>query len=283
MKSGMVVSGDVALAVETLGERDAPAIVLCQGLGMRVADWPDRLIEGLAGQFFVVLVENRDIGRSGRADKPYTLFDMATDIERVASELGLERFALLGFSMGGMIAQIVAARCRDRVTALIQICSSSGETEPPFPEEARRRFQITARGFASREATIDWLAEDTAYFAAPETVSPAEARRNAVDMVEAGHSAKAFARQYAAICGSGDRSDLLRLIAAPALVIAGSGDVCIPPESSRRAAALIPRARFVRLEGAGHWIGDAAIHATLAWLDETVSELEESAGHGSRS
>ncbi|MBG19063.1 MAG: alpha/beta hydrolase, partial [Rhizobiales bacterium] len=82
MLSKEVVSGNVVLAVETVGERDAPAIVLCQGLGMRVADWPARLIEGLARDFFVVLVDNRDTGRSGRAAVPYTLFDMAADIER---------------------------------------------------------------------------------------------------------------------------------------------------------------------------------------------------------
>ena len=276
MLSKEVVSGNVVLAVETVGERDAPAIVLCQGLGMRVADWPARLIEGLARDFFVVLVENRDTGRSGRAAVPYTLFDMAADIERVAADLGLDRFAVLGFSMGGMIAQIIAARHPHQVTALVQICSSSGEAMPPFPDEARRRLELTARGFASREETIVWLAEDVAYFAAPETISPFEARLTAIEMVEAGHSAEAYARQYAAICGSGDRSDLLRHITAPALVIAGDSDVCIPPDSSKRAATLMPHAKFVCLEGAGHWIGDAAIETTLSWLVERAMSPQES-------
>jgi pimeloyl-ACP methyl ester carboxylesterase len=265
----IIKNGDVALVVETFGDVNDPAIILCQGLGMCIADWPDNLVERLSRRLFVVLVENRDVGFSSRCNRPYDLFDMAADIESVAAALDLDRFALLGFSMGGMIAQIVAARRPGSVTALVQLCSSAGEADPPFPDETRRRFERTCRGFVSVDETIDWLAEDAAYFAAPEHLSDAESRSIAMDMVKAGHSADAFARQYAAICGSGDRTDLLRTIAAPALVIAGDGDVCIPPDFSARAAALMPHATYVCLEDCGHWIGTAAIDATLHWLDET--------------
>lgn len=270
-------SGDVALAVEIAGQRTAPAIVLCQGLGMRNADWPEELIEELSEHFFVVIVENRDAGFSSRCHQPYTLFDMATDIERVAAHLGLSRFALLGFSMGGMIAQIVAARCRENVSAFVQVCSSSGEATPPLSNETLRRFHITARGFTSEEETAEWLAEDIAYFAAPQDIEPVEAKRKAVEMVQAGHSAEAFARQYAAMCGSGDRSRLLRLITAPTLIIAGYNDCCIPLESSRRAAALIPHSKFHCLENTGHVLGAAAINLVLQWLVDTVTPTQEMA------
>lgn len=265
----MIENGDIALVVETVGDASAPPIILCQGLGMCMADWPGDLVNRLSRRFFVVLVENRDSGHSSRCDRSYSLFDMAGDIESVAAALGLDRFALLGFSMGGMIAQIAAARRPGRVTALVQICSSAGEADPPFPDETRRRFETTSAGFASDNETIDWLAEDAAYFAAPESLPDAEARRMARAMIEAGHSADAFARQYAAILNSGDRTDLLRQISAPALVIAGEGDVCIPPDCSENAAALMPHATYVCLEGCGHWIGKAAIEATIDWLDES--------------
>jgi proline iminopeptidase len=276
-----VNSGDVVLAVELVGQRTAPAIVLCQGLGMRIADWPEELIQKLSEHFFVVIVENRDTGCSSRCDKPYTLFDMAADIECVTAHLGLGRFALLGFSMGGMIAQIVASRCRDNVSAFIQVCSSAGEPTPPLSEEAVKRFEITARGFASEEETAEWLAEDIAFFAAPQDVNPIEAKRKALEMVQAGHSAEAFARQYAAICGSGDRSRLLRLIAAPALIIAGGDDCCIPVESSRRAASLMPHSKFHCLENTGHTLGDDAINLVLQWLADTISPTHQKAAEES--
>mgnify|MGYP002019176984 CR=1 FL=1 len=111
MLSKEVVSGNVVLAVETVGERDAPAIVLCQGLGMRVADWPARLIEGLARDFFVVLVENRDTGRSGRAAVPYTLFDMAADIERGAADLCFVGSASSGLGRSTLAVPICTRNC----------------------------------------------------------------------------------------------------------------------------------------------------------------------------
>ena len=271
----IINSGDVALAVELVGQRTAPAIVLCQGLGMRIADWPEKLLEELSEHFYVVMVENRDTGFSSRCDKPYTLFDMAADIECVTAHLGLSRYALLGFSMGGMIAQIVAARCRENVSAFIQVCSSAGEATPPISQEAIRRFEITARGFTSEEETAEWLAEDIAFFAAPQDINPVEARRKAVEMVQAGHSADAFARQYAAICGSGERSRLLPLIAAPALIIAGANDCCIPVESSRRAASLIPHSKFHCLENTGHTFVGTAIDLVLRWLVDTDSPKQE--------
>ena len=267
-------SGDVALAVEITGQRNAPAIVLCQGLGMRIADWPEELIEKLSERFHVVMVENRDTGCSSRCDKPYTLFDMAADIKCVTAHLGLGRYALLGFSMGGMIAQIVASRCRENVSAFIQVCSSAGEATPPFSQQAAKRFEITARGFTSEEETAEWLAEDIAFFAAPQDINAVEARRKAVEMLQAGHSAEAFARQYAAICGSGERSRLLRLIAAPALIIAGANDCCIPVESSRRAASLIPHAKFHCLENTGHTFEGTAIDLVLQWMVDTVSPTQ---------
>lgn len=271
----IITSGDVALAVELVGQRTAPAIVLCQGLGMRIADWPEELIEELSEHFYVVMVENRDIGSSSRCSMPYTLFDMAADIECVTVHLGLSRYALLGFSMGGMIAQIVAARCRENVSAFIQVCSSAGEATPPLSQESIRRFEITARGFTSEEETAEWLAEDIAFFAAPQDINPVEARRKAVEMVQAGHSADAFARQYAAICSSGERSRLLRLIAAPALIIAGANDCCIPIESSRRAASLIPHSKFHCLENTGHTFEGTAIDLVLRWLVDTDSPKQE--------
>lgn len=272
-----ITSGDVALAVELVGERTAPAIVLCQGLGMRIADWPEELIEELSEHFYVVMVENRDTGCSSRCNKSYTLFDMAADIERVTAHLGLSCFALLGFSMGGMIAQIVASRCRDNISAFIQVCSSAGEAIPPLSNETLRRFQITARGFTSEEETIEWLAEDILYFAAPQEIDSEEAKQKAVEMVQAGHSAEAFARQYDAMCRSGNRSQLLRHITAPTLIIAGSKDRCLPVESSIRAAALIPHSILHCLENTGHTFEDTAINLVLEWLVDTVSPTRQNA------
>ncbi|MDE9449961.1 alpha/beta fold hydrolase [Aliiroseovarius sp. Z3] len=98
-------------------------------------------------------------GNPAASTPPYTLFDMRDDVLRCVNALEIEHFALLGFSMGGMIAQLVAAETGDRVTGLIQICSSGGEATLPTSNSGWTRILRTAQPFKSEQALLEWLAE----------------------------------------------------------------------------------------------------------------------------
>src|SRR5215211_884631 len=136
--------GDVTLCYETFGSPEDPAVLLVMGLGTQMVAWQEDFCRSLAGRgFFVIRYDNRDTGRSTvlRGHKPpgvlelatrrikepaYTLDDMADDGVRLLAGLGIERAHVVGASMGGMIAQVMAARHPDRVLSLTSIMATTG-------------------------------------------------------------------------------------------------------------------------------------------------------------
>ena len=276
--------------VEVIGDDTRPSIVMVLGLGMRVAEWPASILQSLSKDFHLICVENRDAGLSCRCGPdidpraramltnaalaaeapPYTLYDMRDDVLRTVTEAGIERFAVVGFSMGGMIAQLVAAKAQERVTGLAQICSSAGEATLPTPPGAAERFIRTATPFDTHGELVDWLTEDLIWWSAPTYVCAKEARTAAIDAVAAGFSTGAYARQLLALNRSGDRRAELRKITAPTLVIGGESDRCIPPDSSRSAHALIPQSKLVLVEGMGHSMDPKAMRGLQTWLTQEL-------------
>src|SRR3954454_12200917 len=136
-------AGDVELCYETFGDSRDPALLLVMGLAMQMLGWHEDLCQELAGRgFFVIRYDNRDVGRStsGRGAPPttwqlirgdkraaaYELADMAADGVALLDHLGIARAHVVGASMGGMIAQTVAARHPDRVLSLTSIMSNTG-------------------------------------------------------------------------------------------------------------------------------------------------------------
>jgi pimeloyl-ACP methyl ester carboxylesterase len=273
--------------IEIHGDKNAPCIVLVLGLGMQVAEWPLNFIRKLSEQFYVVCIENRDMGRSGRcgpdlepglarllAEKPcgddagipYTLFDMRDDVLRAVDTLGVEKFAIVGFSMGGMIAQLVAARPDKRVTAFAQICSSGGEASAPFPPAAYARLLAVAQVGNSNAELIDMLALDLIWFLSPSRLTEDDAKDLAAKMLEAGFTPGGYARQLLAIQCSGDRSDDLRSIQAPTIIIGARQDRCLSLDGSNRARELIPHAEFKVFDGIGHSLEPVALDYLTTWL-----------------
>ncbi|MCA0920350.1 alpha/beta fold hydrolase [Pseudooceanicola nanhaiensis] len=277
------IPGACPLHVELRGAAEAPALILVLGLGMQMREWPEDFLRALAQSFRVICLDNRDSGRSGRcgpepdpqAMSPeglrdpaaYRLQDLAADVSRVADALALKSYAVIGFSMGGMIAQLVAAT-DPRVRAMVQICSSGGEATLVTTPEAEARFTRTVQPFESAAAFLDWLAEDVAYFATPGSLTEGEARSIAAQMIAEGYTQGGFARQRRAIALAGERSALLRRITVPSLIIAGADDNCLPPESSVRAQALIPGSELHILPGMGHALDAPALDLVRAWLSE---------------
>jgi pimeloyl-ACP methyl ester carboxylesterase len=262
--------GDVDLCYETFGDPADPAMLLIMGLGTQMLGWDEAFCSELAGRgFFVVRYDNRDSGRStifdaypvptlrqiARHDRraaAYTLAEMAADGVGLLDHLGIERAHVVGASMGGMIAQTIAARRSERVLSLVSIMSSTGSRwsgQPTF-----RTYPKFLRPVAAdREGYVDQAADLFAWIGSPGFDRDEAALRDMLGrMYDRGHHVGSSARQLAAILASGDRKDELRRITAPTLVIHGTADRLIAPSGGRATARAIPGARLLMIEGMGH-------------------------------
>ncbi|MFT4008683.1 MAG: alpha/beta hydrolase [Nocardioidaceae bacterium] len=262
--------GEIELAYETFGSPDDPTIVLVMGLATQMIAWPDEFCRMLAaGGYQVVRFDNRDIGLSTHLDAAgpadlsplfeglpitegvYTLGDMADDTAGLIEALGVDRAHVVGVSMGGMIAQEVAARHPDRVRTLTSIMSTpapqiGAPTEeaaaallsPPAAneEQAGKRAVAVYRVIGSPGYPLDEAALDE---------RGRESFRRAKD-------AAGVTRQLAAIHVSGDRREGLRGITAPTLVVHGEDDPLVQPDGGVATADTIPGARLVTYPGMGH-------------------------------
>lgn len=287
------IPGPCPIHVEMHGCETAPCIVLLLGLGMQLGEWPKSFLENLAQDFRVICFENRDMGQSGRCGPndeqlgdscdgqapllPYTLHDMRDDVMRVLQELDVHRFAVIGFSMGGMIAQLVAEQAGERLRAFAQICSSAGEADAAIPKPALRRFKRIASGFETEAEMLEWFEEDLIWCAAPSPMTRSKARELATAMRNSGFTTGGYARQLAAIRFSGDRASSLKGILAPSLVIGANQDRCLASESSHRAHALIPRSELRMFDGVGHSLDEEMLRHLEHWLVTTIQTAQPKA------
>jgi pimeloyl-ACP methyl ester carboxylesterase len=261
------------LHFELRGPEAGAPVLLIQGLGQQLIDWPEALVEALAARHRVVLCDNRDSGLSplfgpaldprlvesdfptadGSAPAPYTLQDMAEDARGVLDRLGITRASVVGYSMGGMIGQILAARYPTRVRKLVSLMSSDGANWIDATHAAHTAMARSVVGIGDRSARLERLVEDSALYRGPHLAfDRAEARRHIAAALDRADRPAGIFRQALAMRGSGDRRALLRTIACPTLVVHGTDDPVIAAEQGRAAAARIPGARLEMLERAGH-------------------------------
>jgi len=216
-----------------------------------------------------VRYDNRDIGRSTildtypaptlgqllRRDRhaaSYTLAEMAADGVGLLDHLDIERAHLVGASMGGMIAQTIAARRPDRLLSLTSIMSSTGSRISGQP--ALRTYRKLLRPVSrDRQRYIDQSADLFRWIGSPGFDRDEATFRDLLGrMYDRGHHPSASSRQLAAILASGNRTPELRGITAPTLVIHGTNDRLIAPSGGRATARAIPGARLLMIEGMGH-------------------------------
>jgi pimeloyl-ACP methyl ester carboxylesterase len=262
--------GEIEICYETFGSPDDPALLLVMGLGTQMVAWPEGFCRQLAGHgLFVIRYDNRDVGRSThlseyrpptirqlllrdkRAAK-YSLADMAADGIGLLDHLGIERAHVAGASMGGMIAQSMAARHRDRVLSLASIMSNTGHRWKGTP--GLRIYPIFLRRPASdREGAIESFVSVFKLIGSPGFPFDEEQTRKAAELsYERGYDPAGTGRQLAAILAAGDRGAELGRITAPTIVIHGTKDKLVRPSGGRATAAAIPGTRLVTIEGMGH-------------------------------
>jgi pimeloyl-ACP methyl ester carboxylesterase len=262
------VGGGITLCYETFGERTDPAVLLVMGLGAQMVTWQDDLCEELAARgLYVIRFDNRDIGRSTHLQGPppsllqllrysvparYTLADMAQDAVGLLDELEIDRAHVIGASMGGMIAQTIAARAPTRTRSLVSMMSSTGGRWVGRP--ALSSYAIFLRKAPrEREAFIEHAERLFAKIGSRGIPQDTEGvRKIAALSFDRELDRTGAGRQLAAIIASGDRTSELRSITAPTLVIHGSVDPLISPSGGRATARAIPGSELMMIEGMGH-------------------------------
>jgi pimeloyl-ACP methyl ester carboxylesterase len=262
--------GPIKLCYETFGSESAEPLLLVMGLASQMVMWDDEFCEQLTERgFFVIRFDNRDVGRStilrearvparwqllvrDKGAAAYSLDDMAVDAIGLLDELGIDSAHVVGASMGGMIAQLLALNHTDRVRSLVSIMSTTGNRRVGRP--APRLIPLLLRRRARDRET--YIAEFTLTFRAigsqtyPHTDEWFE--RMAARCYERGVHPAGALRQLGAISVAPDRTPRLRSLDLPTTVIHGSEDRLINPSGGRATAEAIPGARLALLDGMGH-------------------------------
>jgi pimeloyl-ACP methyl ester carboxylesterase len=283
----------VELCYETFGDPADPAMLLVMGLGTQMVAWREDFCAELVKRgFFVIRYDNRDTGRSTRfkgkppglvellsqrpRDLAYTLDDMADDGIGLLDELGIDEAHLVGASMGGMIAQVMAARHAERVLSLTSIMSTTGSR---FVGQQSPRVIPYLLGAPPKDED-GYLKRMEALFGmigSPGFERDAdEFRELARTSFRRGLSASGTGRQLAAIVGAGNRTEDLKRIKAPTLVIHGTEDKMIAPSGGKATAKAIDGARLLLIEGMGHDLPRGAWPQVV----DAIAENAAAAGRG---
>lgn len=273
--------GGFSLAYDSFGFRGAPPILLIAGFGQQMIGWDDSFCALLAARgFYVIRFDNRDMGRSSRiqaahAPEPralinawthlhplrwlgeaarefYTLRDMAGDAAGLLTALGVDSAHIVGISMGGMIAQLLAIHHPTRVRTLTSIASTTGDPRLPRPDRSVTTQLLTPaprerRAFAKHAVKLWRILRAT-----DDPVEDAFEYRRALRMHDRGLSAEGVRRQLMAIFQADSRKHALGLVKAPTLVIHGERDPLITVEGGRATAEAVPGAKLLLLAGVGH-------------------------------
>ena len=290
-----IQANGIEIYVETHGEPSATPLVLVRGLGSQIISWPQSMLEHLVEQgFFVITADNRDAGLSQKFDDfgpideeelarqveqrlpinaPYDVTAFCDDQFAVMDHFDIKAAHIFGVSMGGMIVQTMAARCPARVLSMTSVMSSSGNPDIPMgTPEVRVLLLAQPEDPNDRDSVIAFTLECDRAWGSPgypfDAAEHADFIGRAYDRCWTPEGVK---RQYAAVRSSGSRTDMLKTITAPSLIIHGLDDTLLQPEHGRDTAANIPGAMLVEIPGMGHdlhgGLGDMIAGHVIRFID----------------
>ena len=247
-------NGEIEIVYEIAGTADDPALLLLHGLGSSMLVWHDEMVAGFVDRgFFVLRMDHRDSGLSTILPDGarYTLDDMAADAMAVLDAAGCERAVVCGYSLGGMVAQAAAIAFGGRVAGLVSISSHTGEpgVGDPTPEALAA---LTAPPAATVSEQVEADLAGYRIWSSPEWRNEQAEREYLERSYRRAWHPGASQRQFQAAARSGDRSEALRSLDVPTLVIHGGADTLIGPDAGRRTAELVPGAEYLEIEGMGH-------------------------------
>ncbi|BCQ10485.1 alpha/beta hydrolase [Mycobacterium heckeshornense] len=292
VRSGTARSGELDIYYEDMGHPDDPAVLLIMGLGAQLLLWRKAFCEKLVAEGLrVIRYDNRDVGLSSKFDRRkvagsrivnmikfwlglpaesvYTLEDMADDAAAVLDHLGIGHAHVVGASMGGMIAQIFAARFPERTRSLAVIFSSNNRRFLPPPAPRALMAVLKAPPPSSpRDVIVDNAVRVARIIGSPAYPAPEERiRAEAIEGYERSFYPWGIPRHFGAVLASGSLVGYDRRITAPTVVLHGLADKLMRPSGGRAVARAITGARLVLFEGMGHELPEQL------W-DRVISELK---------
>jgi pimeloyl-ACP methyl ester carboxylesterase len=291
--------GPVELYYEELGDPDDPPVLLIMGLGAQLPMWPDGFCGQLVGSGYrVIRFDHRDTGLSAKmhglrakgpvyrrigryllgrpSPVPYTLVDMTQDVVALLDHLRIGRAHVVGASLGGMIAQILAATEPGRVASLGIIMSTTGKplSAPPAWRVIKLAFDAPGND-ASAEEKLSFEVRNIAVFNGPNFLpSECELRQRVQQLADRCTYPPGMLRQFDAVLGTGSLLGYSKAITAPTIVLHGSADPMVRPRNGRAVAAAIPGARFVVVDGMGHDLPEPVWRPILEILTENFARAD---------
>lgn len=265
------VIGDIQIAYETFGNETQEAMVLLSGLGGEMRDWPEEVVSQLTDAgFFIIRIDHRDSGASSEISSPvdvisaflgnktaaaYTLRDMAGDMKAVLDNLGISSVHMVGVSMGAMVAQQFCVDFPAYVRSLCSIMSTTG---------ARNVGQPSAEVVAAVLSGVAPELKKGGDPAATQGKNTIEAILELGDLEEVKASIEKTAsnapdleqilRQLAAVFASGDRTEALRQLKIPTVVIHGDSDSVVDVSGGVATHEAISGSKLFIIPGMGHEI-----------------------------
>ena len=271
----MIKANGIDICYETFGESSNPTILFVMGLGAQMIAWPQLYMSELVDAgFHVVRYDNRDVGLSTKFEEagmpdfealiadlmagktpavPYKLSDMAQDGIGLLDALKIDKAHVIGASMGGMIVQQMAIDHADRLLSMVSIMSTTGDPSLPSATQAAMDV-LTQPGPAADE--IDLLVEhnlkNRKVIGGDGFTDDQEARDQTRKIIERQFYPIGAARQRAGIMASGSRTESLKTVSIPTLVVHGDKDPLVPVEGGIHTAEMIPGAKLEIQKGMGH-------------------------------
>ncbi len=277
-EEGYADNNDIKIYYRDYGPAHAEPIILVQGLGGQLTQWPDNLIDLLKdNNFRPIVYDNRDIGLSTKfigspnyttdylkyilrlpLKSEYTIDDMGLDGISVLDKLNIESAHLLGMSMGGMIAQIMAANHSERIKSFTLIASTAA-TPSPFNSPTREVRKL----ILDRSVTKDASYEDR-YLRAVELIKvigmkgyefdTPEFKQQAIENMKRSKDDTGFSRQLLAILASKNRFKKIQSIKIPTLIVHGEEDPLLKVKNAYKMHKLIPGSELIIIEDMRHLI-----------------------------
>src|SRR5580693_5067142 len=233
-----IKANGITIEYEAFGDRASPPVLLIMGLGAQLTLWDTAFCTAIANAgYFVIRYDNRDVGLStsfddASASPAYSMSDMAADAAGLLDALGIESAHIVGASMGGMIAQLVAADYPHKTLSLTSIMSTTGNPGLPraTPEALARLNTPAPDPEKDLEGFLDHAVEGARVMASRYPPDEAAVRARSLDDFRRCYYPVGFQRQYAGVMASPDRRPKLATITAPTVVIHGDADPLVPVE-----------------------------------------------------
>jgi pimeloyl-ACP methyl ester carboxylesterase len=291
-----IKANGITIEYDELGPRDGVPYLIINGFGSQLTSWPDAWRQGLAAAGMrVVRFDNRDVGLTQKWDGivpdarevvqavregkkpaiPYTLSDMAADAAGLLDALGIDSAHVQGASMGGMIAQLMALEHPKKMRSLIQVFSTTGDRSlPPATPEAQAALLARPAGTDRASVIANALKGRRVYASTAHPFDEAHLSELIGANYDRSYYPEGTSRQYAAIVAAEPRTERLKSLKVPALILHGTADTLIPAAGGRHSAEVIPGAEYHEIEGWGHDMPLPAIPVVQGLILPFVKKVE---------